>query len=126
MEETKKLTDPEILEMLLGEIHESANSLSIKLNYNSPSTVYHIINGINTLSESFATRVIAKYPQVNFMFLMKGELPVLLEKSESQGQANVMYDGPSFNDLPKILKNIEDLLRSIDSKLPGVEEENEE
>ena len=119
------LTDPEILELLLKEIHHTANSLGVVLNYSSSSSIYHILNGVNKISEGFATRVVSKFPNVNYLFLRNGELPILNDEAAAQGQKNVLNSGPTFNDIPDLLKSIEQLLSSINKKLPGENPEEE-
>ena len=114
---TKHFTDTQIIEKLLGALHLTANSLSVELNYSSPSSIYHIINGINNISEGFAQRVVAKFTNVNYLFLKKGELPVLLDDDVVKAQENTLYSGPTFNDIPLLLKNIEKLLHNINQKL---------
>lgn len=111
------MKDQDKIHLLLDELNETANSFSIKLNYNSPSSIYHIINGINGISEGFILRVITQYPNVNYSFLKNGEYPILLPNKELPEHKNSLSSKIGYDDLPQILKNIELLLIQINKKI---------
>ena len=115
---SKKITDAKIIEQLLEKLRYSANAFALELEYKSASSIYHIINGENSISTDMMNRVSNKFPQVNQMFMLKGEEPILIDRSKSIGQANLL--GPrasSFDELPSTLKNIESLLEKILEKM---------
>lgn len=116
----KQLTDAEIMSKLLETLDISANKLATKLEYKSASSIYHVLddNEPNKITSKMAEKIVEIYPRVNFMFLTRGEEPVLLEHSFAKGQANLFgIPGASFDDVPQTLKNIETLLTEIRDKM---------
>lgn len=115
---SKKITDAKIIEKLLETLRYSANAFALELEYKSASSIYHIINGENSISTDMMNRVSSKFPQVNQMFMLKGEEPILIDNAKSIGQMNLM--GPNhatFDGVPSTLKNIESLLEQILEKM---------
>jgi len=119
MKQTKKLTDSEIMSSLLEKLRYSANSFAKELGL-TPSSIYHIVNGKNTISDNLCTRITTKFPEVNFLYLKRGEEPMFINSSLSRTQYNILGDKKttwSFDSIPKTLKNIENLLTEILEKL---------
>ena len=116
---TKKLNDSEILSQLLKEINYSAHKFANKMGYASASSIYHILKGTNKISSAMADKIVDALPGVNYLFVTRGELPILLDNSETIGQSNILglSKKVSFDDVPQTLKNIENLLVQVLEKL---------
>lgn len=112
----KELEDSEIMTKLLLELRYSALAFSKELGYKSHSSIDHIQKGKNKISEGLMDRIIKKFPEVNYWFLKKGSMPIILNDKLKRNQANLFnnlevpkvlnYDLESF----LVLKNIERLL----------------
>jgi predicted transcriptional regulator len=85
MENFKKLEDSQIMIKLLDRLRYSANALSKKLNV-TPSAIYHIMNGQNSISNDMAYKIIDLFPEVNYMFLKKGEEPIITNRVHTKQQ----------------------------------------
>lgn len=110
----EKLTDDVILANVLEALDVSANKFAKKLEYKSSATVYHVLKGTNSISTEMANKAVDVYPQLNFLYLTRGEEPIILDRGTSVGQANFFgTQGPTYNDIPKTLKNIENLLSEV-------------
>ena len=120
-DKNKLLTDAEIMAKLLHELRYSALAFSKKLEYRSHSSIDHILKGKNQISESLMDKIIKDFPEVNYWFLKKGQLPIILSDKLKQNQANLFgalepkvlnYDLETLN----TLKRIEDLLTELVNK----------
>lgn len=113
MENSKKLTDSEIMIKLLDRLRYSANAMSKKLKV-TPSAIYHIMNGQNSISNDMAYKIIDLFPEVNYMFLKKGEEPILISRAlPSQSKAESQISVPmSFDNIPSMLKEIKNTLEA--------------
>lgn len=119
MEAAKKMNDSEIIARLLDKLRFSANSFAKEVGV-TPSAIYHILNGQNTLSDNLSNRIVAKFPEVNYLYLKKGEEPMFVNSSLAQTQFNLLGNKDkslSFDGVPATLKNIETLLSKILEKL---------
>lgn len=112
-----KLTDAEILQSILKELRYQAAVFSKKLEYSSSSSIYHILNGQNNISKKMADNIVKHFPEVNYLYITKGELPILLDKSKEIGQSNFFNNDIQMHDLLKIVKGIEDKLAFIVEKM---------
>lgn len=117
------ISDPEKINTVLNALDVSAHSMAVKLGYKSHASVYHVINGINTLSDGMIERIVKQYPNVNYNFLKKGQLPVLLSPNEIQAQMNI-FNIPSnetteffkikrLMEIPERLDLIEEMLQEL-------------
>jgi len=84
-----KLSDAEILTKVLEALGLTANAISVKLKYKSPATIYHILNGVNNISDGFIVRVINEFPNINYSFMKTGEGDILLDEESKKNQANL-------------------------------------
>lgn len=121
------MKDSEIMQSVLDALGINANYLATKLNFNSASTVYHILKGKNSISSDMRMKIIRAYPQVNYDFLNGGQLPVILDEVSAQNQMNTFNLVPNdnrdfqmfqkFMALPdkvnRIESNIEEILRIL-------------
>lgn len=103
----KTTTDSEIMSNVLEELNTSANSFAKKLDVTA-GTIYHILNGVNSISENLKVRIIKAYPKISYLYLSKGELPICQEESISNSLQNILGDPgglkkASFEDLPNLL-----------------------
>ena len=126
---TENYPESKRMEDLLSALGKSANSLAKDLEY-TPGTIYHILNGINTISEGMRKRILNKYPNVNNEFLLKGSLPVLLSGDSLEKQSIRLGIAPQPSDdflilkrfatMPQDLRRVEDKLNQIIKHL-GIE-----
>lgn len=117
--ETNQTSDAEIIKLLLKALRFSANNFSKELGYRSPSTIYHILQGRNQISEDLVDNIVKHFPQVSYWFLKKGKLPIILDdKNLTINQANLFsskeiknvdYSLESFG----VLKNIEAMMQQL-------------
>lgn len=87
----KKLEDSEILRGVLDALDIPADKFRKKLEYKSAATMGLILSGKNNLSDDMIDKIIKHYPQINYWYLKKGRLPVILEEKLSQNQMNVLF-----------------------------------
>jgi hypothetical protein len=89
------ITDAKKLENVLSALGKSAHSFSVEMEYKSPQSVYHVLNGVNSLSQGMKERIIKVYPNVNTNYLSdKTQLPILLTGGDLQSQMN-LFNIPS-------------------------------
>lgn len=114
-----KLTDAKKMGDLIEALGTNASYFSKSLAYKSHRTIYAILDGTNSISEGMMHRIVQHYPNVNYNFLKKGELPILLDSAQTQAQMNVLNIVPEGNDLisMKRLMGIPDQLDRIEDKL---------
>ena len=118
----KRLSDSEIMTNVLDKLRYSANEFAQRLEYKSASSVYNVIKEIGgaKISISMADKIIECFPDVNYMYSTRGELPNLKDASKSVGLQNILNLGKSnatFEDMPGTLKNKENLLIEIRDKM---------
>lgn len=124
METQKKLKDPEILEKVLYALRINKKQFSEELGYRSHMTIYHIGNGTNRITEDMINRIRIRYPEVNPIFLQKGEGEPLRFKTRSKkeklGHEQPIISIEKFTSIPEKLEEIErkldlqnDLLKKI-------------
>lgn len=114
----KTKTDAEILTSILEKTRYSAHSLFKEINknfpdepYGSASSIYHILNSVNSMSYHFKARLLKTIPNLNPKYLDTGE-GKMLQKYE--------VNKISLIDLQKIparLDRIESMLEEILIKL---------
>jgi hypothetical protein len=125
--ETKNIEDSKKLEEVINALGMSANSLSVKLEYKSAASVYHVVNGINKLSEGMIDRIVDYIPNVSLNYLKYGKLPILLADDDlnrqmsllNKGVPNMGNDFHSFKrlmEVPERLDRIEEMLKELLSK----------
>ena len=114
------MKDSEILNSVLDALGINANYLSIKLGYSSPASVYHILNDRNSLSEDMKQRILKAYPNVNYEFMKKATLPVLLDDVGTKNQMNLFSMVPveskeyeKFQGFMRMPNDINEMKKSI-------------
>lgn len=108
-------TDAEILAEILKKTRYTAHSIFKEINknfpeepYGSPSSIYHILNGVNSMSYSFKARLLKTIPNLNPMFLDSGDGEML--KKDEVNEISLL----DLATLPARLDKIE-------SRLDGIE-----
>lgn len=117
IKDTEKKPDSELLQDVLEALDISALKLANKTGYKSPSSIYHILNGQNSITVDMAKNICSAYPEVNFLYLTLGKLPVILNQEQQKFQGLDFDDIPRLEDIPSLLKDIRDLLFEINSKV---------
>lgn len=88
---TNNLSDAKRLEIVLNHLQINGNKLSKILNYKSPASVYHVLEGINNLSSKMIEGIVSKFPQINYQFLKNGKGEALLNDSvEKENQRSLI------------------------------------
>ncbi len=83
-------TDEKRLQTILDLLQISGNKLSKILEYKSPASVYHVLEGRNTLSSGMIESIVRKFPQVNYIYLKQGKgEPILTDDSKRIAQQNL-------------------------------------
>lgn len=103
-----KPTDAEILDNVINALDLSKRKFSIKLKYSSASTIYNIFNGTNSFSDDMKNRIRLTFPQVNRLYLDKGEGSVLLKGPQLANQENI--ENIFHREESKEVTSLEDLL----------------
>lgn len=114
---TTEKSDAELLRDVIEALDITAAKLADKTGYKSPASIYHILNGQNNITVSMAKNICSAYPEVNFLYLTLGKLPILITNQEQQYQALNFDEKPLLQDIPQLLKDIRDLLFEINSKV---------
>ena len=107
---TNNLSDAKKLEIVLNHLQINGNKLSKILNYKSPASVYHVLEGMNNLSSKMIEGIVSKFPQISYQFLKNGKGEALLKdpgEKEKQRSLILALTGehqmsiPVNYDLPK-------------------------
>lgn len=92
----KKLSAERMIKVLEA-LDITANAFAKKLNI-TPGSLYHIINGVNNLSNQMIDKIIHTFPNVNYNFLKNGEGEVILNDYEKRNQMNLFNIREDKND----------------------------
>lgn len=115
----KELEQTERLKLFMEEYRYNANQLANELGYTS-GAVYHVVNGMNNLSEDFILRMVNRWPDLNYTWLKTGKGKMRLEKSEQTTQKNFFIPkntkDSDWNELPHTLVRIAEALEIIAEK----------
>lgn len=115
----KKLSDSEIMSQLLDALRYKAPEFADKLGYKSSASIYNVIKefGGAKITKKMANKIVELFPNVNMLFLVKGELPILVDNSKAKAQQNILGFGKNsqagFDDVPGILKEMLEVLKEI-------------
>jgi hypothetical protein len=93
--EKKIIEDPkQRIQMLADELKVNVNGLWPLLGYNNHSVLSSIMYGkTKSITTTFADNAVKHIPNINYLFLIKGHLPVLIDKTLEQVQQNMLDDG---------------------------------
>ena len=121
--ENKVISDSEIMKQLLEVLRYSALAFAKELEYKSHSTIHHILNGRNKISEDLITKIINKFPEVHYWFLKKGQQPIILKDKPKNSETEPLrtkdgFENPDYAlETFLTLKKIELILLKISSQL---------
>jgi hypothetical protein len=92
MENNKTIEDPkQRIQMLADALGVTVNGLWPLLGYKSNTVVSSIMYGkTKSITAAFAKNAIAQLPQINYLFLIYGKLPVLTHGEIQQVQQNMI------------------------------------
>ncbi|RBP34220.1 hypothetical protein DFR65_101103 [Oceanihabitans sediminis] len=121
MKEEVNENDSKILKNVINALGLKQHSLSLKLGYKSPASVYHVVNGVNSLSSGMKERIVQVFPNVSMSYLSSGEGPVLLTGEDLKTQINILnvQSDPEVEfikriaDIPNRLDKIERMLKEL-------------
>lgn len=113
----KKLSDDKIMAKVLEELRFSGLAFSRELGYKSHGTIHNILKKQNSISQDLINKITAKFPQVNYLFLAKGQEPVLLDRKLAKNQLNVLFPEVAKIGKPSYDEESFLVLKSIDHKL---------
>lgn len=123
----KALSDAVIMREVLKELRYSALAFSKELEYSSASTIHHILCERNKISADLIDKIVKKFPEVNYWYLKKGRLPVILDEKLAKNQMNILvgkdakpntpdYSLEMFTTLKNIELMMEKMLEIMESK----------
>jgi hypothetical protein len=116
--ENNELNSAEIMKNVLKELRYGARPFAKELDV-TPMAIYLITRGENKISNNLADKIVKRFPEVHYWYLMKGQKPVLLENPKlKQNQDNLFNTG-----IPKTLDySLESFvtLKSIESKMDAI------
>jgi hypothetical protein len=96
MEAQKKLEDKEILEQLIYALRLNKKQLAKELGYKSHMSIYYVGNGTNKITSDMSNRIIIRYPEVNPLFLQKGEGNPLRFKTQNKKE-KLEHEKPTYS-----------------------------
>ncbi|WNH10090.1 hypothetical protein [Thalassobellus suaedae] len=105
----KVLTDAEIIEKLLPAIKENANSFSKALGYKRAASIYNITKGDARITTGMAKKIVEVFPEVNYLFVTLGQLPIKIDQSKAIGQNHILKftkNTAKFENIPQLLSDI--------------------
>ena len=91
----KQTDEGKRLQRVLDLLDQNPHQMALRLGYKSHASVYHVINGVNSLSDGMIDRIVREFPRVNYNYLKNAEEPALLDDHMMQVQMN------HFNIVPK-------------------------
>ena len=113
------LADSERLKKIIEVLDTNPNAFSKKLGYSSHGSVYHVLNGLNSLSVGMIDRIIRAFPQISYEYLKHGTGEVILNEELKSAQMNY-FNIPVMNEphplaeiynIPQYLKEQNEILR---------------
>lgn len=92
MENNKTIEDPkQRIQMIADALGVTVNGLWKLLGYKSNTVISSIMYGkTKSITAAFAKNAIAQLPQINYLFLIDGKLPVLTHGEIQQVQQNMI------------------------------------
>lgn len=113
MSNNNKLKDKDILQKILDHYRYTASALAKDLGM-TPTALYHIMKRNYNISNDLRDKLQIKFPDLNYLFLYKGEGEVTVNKGKVQAQQNLINnESKTLDGIYGALKNIEDLLTKL-------------
>lgn len=72
----------EVLTDLLKHLKISANKLAAEIGLKANTAIYHVKNGRNNISSELANKITARFPEINYNWLLTGEGDMLKNEEE--------------------------------------------
>lgn len=82
----------EILSELLTHLKISANKLAKEIGLSANTAIYHIKNGRNGISPDLAKKIIHRYPEISYNWLLTGEGSLQKEEEKDLGAKEEKHD----------------------------------
>lgn len=118
---TNNLSDQEKMNMVIESLQTNPTAFASSLGFRSASTVHHITKGRNNISDGMIDKIINRFHNVNYNFLKKAELPVLLDKQRTIDQEN-FFNLVSSTDETSIDYNMFKRFLALPDKIESIEE----
>ena len=114
MSETEK-TAPERLLEVIEYSKMSKNAFAKHIGHSNGTMIYHVLNGRNGISEKLTNEICKKFPEVNFLWLLKGIGKMLfIEKKETPK-----------DDLLERIEFLEEHIKGINARLKLLEQQQD-
>lgn len=84
MEQENALNGAAVLEKLLLYVKMNANRLANELGLNSNVVIYHIKNGRNKISADLAEKIVSRFPEIRYEWLLRGRGPMLNKETSEK------------------------------------------
>ncbi|MDM1499103.1 XRE family transcriptional regulator [Myroides odoratimimus] len=99
MENNKTIEDPkQRIQMIANALGVTVNGLWPLLGYKSNTVISSIMYGkTKSITAAFAKNAIKHIPEINYLFLIEGQLPVLTHGGIKQVQQNMLGDNDAIN-----------------------------
>ena len=104
---------PEILADLLSHLKISANKLAFEIGLNANTAIYHIKNGRNGISSELAKKIINRFPEISYNWLLTGEGEILKGEKAKELQANEEQADYKLNDVQAMHQDLKKDLNSL-------------
>ncbi len=69
----EKLKDDEILRNVIDALGVKVPEFRKQLNYSSNTTIYNVFKGVHKISSDMINRILHAYPEVNYLYLKRGQ-----------------------------------------------------
>jgi len=114
----KDFEDKEIILMICDELKISPSQLAKEIGDDKGNSIYQITGGHNNISRKMAGKILARFPQINSLFIDRGKLPVKNSPMAEKIHENIFSDEAGDETHLSVLKDIRGYLRIIAEKLP--------
>lgn len=116
-----KQRSAEILKETIDFLGVTYYELSKELGYKSTSSIYHIKDGLNNISSSLANKIVARYPKVNYLYLLGQENNIEATAERSATQKNIAETTNDFEQT-KMLKELTEKVDKQTSEIKDLKE----
>ena len=83
MENQQKKSFPEIMLAIISHAKMSRRAFGISIGHTSGTMIDNVINGRNGISAGLARKIINKYPEINYEWVLTGRGTMLVESKEA-------------------------------------------
>lgn len=110
-------TDAEIMQNIIDALDITAAKLADKSGYKSKSSIYHVVNGINSITIDMAKKICKAYPEINFAYITTGNLPILIPSKLMPNKSTMVYSIDEEIKKDEDEENLHDSIKEIKSIL---------